>query len=78
MLEKFIKKDQFSIYRSLAKMNYDESSKMYISFQMHISSRSIQKTDVLLSEKELDILINELQEAKKVLQESNKNKNLKG
>lgn len=72
MLEKVIKKNHLSIKRSLAKFNYDEPDKMYVAFH---TTKSV---NAMLDEEELEILINELQEAKKVLQESNNKKNLKG
>ena len=70
MLEKEIRKDYLSLITSLSKFNYNEENKMYIAFH---STKSV---SALLNEKELEILINELQQAKEILHESNKNKKI--
>lgn len=76
MLETIIKKDKnnkkiFSLYASYNPFNYNEEGEMYFSFH---TTKSV---STILNEKELDILINRLIEARKFLKEKNKEKNIK-
>lgn len=76
MLETVIKKDKnnntiFSLNTSYEPYNYNEEGKMYLSFH---TTKSV---SAILSQKELDILINRLVEARNFLEEKNKQKNIK-